>query len=468
MTLEEYRGALDRTLPPPDLKGRIRRALETPPARPRRRALRAALAALAAAACLLTAALAASPELRTAVLTFFRLEQAEQVPLPGESPPDGPELTHALVAGQVEAQYIRLPGAGTGYSYGNGVLFQVEREEDGAPKAVRWWVAEGDALVPLEGRATGFSAAWAGLEYTDTVYWCVYKGEVSCYCAGSAGMAVDYNCTVSPLPGRTDAAILTLSQGSQMGYQEYPMLLDLETGAVTDLLAGTGWEGAAPLREVQWRPDLSAAILSSDNAGWFYCDRAGKTTASLDALTGLEVFSAWFAPDGALLLLTRPDPEGSCYDVWTWDPAGGPPVRTFQGLPRWPAGEDAPCGFQFFFGGSRGLYLTEDGRALVLDLASGETAAMTGPLPDLSAASFLPSPAGDKLLYAVYGGGADGLGISALGVADLETGVFTLLDRKSSPALHESSLGWFDRDRVAVRGRAADDMGRSWLYLYRF
>lgn len=246
MTLEEYRGALDRTLPPPDLKGRIRRALETPPARLRRRALRAALAALAAAACLLTAALAASPEFRAAVLTFFRLEQAEQVPLPGESPPDGPELTHALVAGQVEAQYIRLPGSGTGYSYGNGVLFQVEQEEDGAPKAVRWWAAEGDALVPLEGRATGFSAAWAGLEYTDTVYWCVYEGEVSCYCAGSAGMAVDYNCTVSPLPGRTDAAILTLSQGSQMGYQEYPMLLDLETGAVTDLLAGTGWEGAAP------------------------------------------------------------------------------------------------------------------------------------------------------------------------------------------------------------------------------
>ena len=59
----------------------------------------------------------------------------------------------------MEAQYIRLPGSGTGYSYGNGVLFQVEREEDGAPKAVRWWAAEGDALVPLEGRSTGFSAA---------------------------------------------------------------------------------------------------------------------------------------------------------------------------------------------------------------------------------------------------------------------------------------------------------------------
>ena len=316
------------------------------------------------------------------------------MPVPGQSPADGPELTHALVAGQVEAQYIRLPGSGTGYSYGNGVLFQVEQEEDGAPKAVRWWAAEGDALVPLEGRATGFSAAWAGLEYTDTVYWCVYEEEVSCYCAGSAGMAVDYNCTVSPLPGRTDAAILTLSQGSQMGYQEYPMLLDLETGAVTDLLAGTGWEGAAPLREVQWRPDLSAAILSSDSAGWFYCDRAGKTTASLDALTGLEVFSAWFAPDGALLLLTRPDPEGNCYDVWTWDPAGGPPVRTFQGLPRWPAGEDAPCGFQFFFGGSRGLYLTGGRPGPGAGPGLRETAAMTGPLPDLSAASSCPAPPG--------------------------------------------------------------------------
>ena len=85
MTLEEYRGTLDRTLPPPDLKGRIRRALETPPARPRRRALRAALAALAAAACLLTAALAASPELRTAVLTFSGWSRPSRCPSPARA-----------------------------------------------------------------------------------------------------------------------------------------------------------------------------------------------------------------------------------------------------------------------------------------------------------------------------------------------------------------------------------------------
>lgn len=55
-----------------------------------------------------------------------------------------------------------------------------------------------------------------------------------------------------------------------------------------------------------------------------------------------------------------------------------------------------------------------------------------------------------------------------MGVLDLEKGVFTLLDRENYAALREGSLGWFDGDRAAVRGRAAGDMGRSWLYLYRF
>ena len=85
MNLEEYKGALDRLAPAPDLKDRIRDTLDAPAplSRPRRR--RAGLTALAAAAavsCTFLAAMAASPQLRTAVLTLFRLEETEQVPAP--------------------------------------------------------------------------------------------------------------------------------------------------------------------------------------------------------------------------------------------------------------------------------------------------------------------------------------------------------------------------------------------------
>ena len=85
MNLEEYKGALDRLAPAPDLKDRIRDTLDAsaPLSRPRRRrAGLTALAAAAAVACTFLVAMTASPELRTAVLTLFRLEEAEQVPAP--------------------------------------------------------------------------------------------------------------------------------------------------------------------------------------------------------------------------------------------------------------------------------------------------------------------------------------------------------------------------------------------------
>ena len=157
MTLEEYRGVLDRTLPPPDLKGRIRRALETPTARPRRRALRAALAALAAAACLLTAALAASPELRTAVLTFFRLEEPEQVPGPDTITEDSPVAVGPGANGPVEAQYIRLEGPG--WQVWDGLLGQFD---GGALLNDQFYTVDDSGLVEVTTQIAEVDAVWDG------------------------------------------------------------------------------------------------------------------------------------------------------------------------------------------------------------------------------------------------------------------------------------------------------------------
>ena len=469
MNLEEYKGALDRLSPAPDLKDRIRDSLGTPAPRPRRRrAGLTALAAAAAIACTFLVAMAASPQLRAAVLTFLRLEETEQVPAPTGEQPDQPELTQNTIGQQVEVQYIRLPD-GFGWSYGDNVLCQAERADDGTVLDFHYWAAEGDELIPLETSTTHFSTVWDGMTYTDTVYWCEYEGEVSCYNNGTAGMALDCDFYVSSIGGRTDAVLLTLSQGSQMDYRQYPVLLDLATGEVTDLLDGTGWETAAPLTEVQWTDDLSAAILSSDRTGWFYCDRAANTTVSLNELTGLEVFSAYFAEDSTLILLTLSGQDGNCCDVWTWQPDSGTLTQTFSQLPVYQRHEEPSYGFQFFFGGGRGIYVTEDGSVSVLDLVTGETTAVESfSLAQWDTPTFIANPSGTKVLFASHGGQADGLGISSLGVMDLEAGTFTLLDRDSDASLHEASLGWFDEDRVVICGYAADDFTQSCLYLYRF
>ena len=75
--------------------------------RPARRVLTVALAAALTAACLLTAAFAASPEFRTAVLSFLHMEEREQVPNQGGATSQ-PDISHAEIGELVRAQYIKI------------------------------------------------------------------------------------------------------------------------------------------------------------------------------------------------------------------------------------------------------------------------------------------------------------------------------------------------------------------------
>ena len=469
MNTQDYRNVMDQLKPAPSLEARIKEQLGRPSRRPHPRRMVGKIAvAVLAAACTFMVAMAVSPQLRAAVLTFFHLEETEQVPPPVSAPinSDPSMITQDLIAQQVEAQYIHLPGL-SGYDYGNGVLFQAQRDDYGAILDFRYWAAEGDTLVPLETHTTDFTTTWDGITYTDTVYWCVYDGAISCYCNGRAGMAADADCVVSSLPGSTDSVILRLSQGSQMDYRQYPVLLDLTTGEVTDLLGGTGWEKAAPVREVQWADDLSAAILSNDRTGWFYCDRTAKTTTHLDELTGLDVFSAYFA-NNTLILLTQSGPEGDCYDIWTWQPDSGTLTQTFSQLHIYRERDDNPYGFQFLFGSTLGLYITPEGRLSVLDLCTGQETPVEGFSLTQWDSTFLPNPSGSKILFADYDNAADSLGIARLGVIDLTRGTFTVLDREGYDALNEGSLSWFDENRVAIQSSQKEDYTECYLYLYRF
>ena len=103
MNINDYRRGMDRIAPDPKLKERIMRQKNTKrnylsP----RRAVNGLLAAALAMACLFTVALAASPELRTAVLSFFRMEEHEQVP-GGSVSPEGPNISNAEIGQLVKA-----------------------------------------------------------------------------------------------------------------------------------------------------------------------------------------------------------------------------------------------------------------------------------------------------------------------------------------------------------------------------
>ena len=60
--------------------------------------------------------------------------------------------------------------------------------------------------------------------------------------------------------------------------------------------------------------------------------------------------------------------------------------------------------------------MAKDSSVSVLDLVTGETTAVEGfTLAQWDTPTFIANPSGTKVLFASYGGQADGLGISSLG-----------------------------------------------------
>ena len=81
MNINDYRNAMDHIAPAHGLKRRIMRQTASQKRyTPVRRVLACGLAAVLMLTCMFTVALAASLELRMAVLSFFHMEEREQVP----------------------------------------------------------------------------------------------------------------------------------------------------------------------------------------------------------------------------------------------------------------------------------------------------------------------------------------------------------------------------------------------------
>ena len=120
MNINDYRKAMDHVIPNHELKERIMNK-KTSQKRyiPVRRVLACALAAVLTLTCLFTIALAASPELRTAVLSFFRIEEQEQVPSDSRASSE-PGISQTDIGELVKAQYIKMDRH---YGYGERAFF---------------------------------------------------------------------------------------------------------------------------------------------------------------------------------------------------------------------------------------------------------------------------------------------------------------------------------------------------------
>lgn len=265
--------------------------------------------------------------------------------------------------------------------------------------------------------------------------------------------------SVSAARDSSDFLILTLGFGQQIEYTQYPFLYNVRTKELLDVLARCRLPEGQRITQTAFSPNLSRILITCDNGAAVYCyDIAEEKLVSLNEASGLEEPEASFLDDNTIRCLSIE--ENGLYHCRTVEMPSGKCTERFSHLPRLEG--DFHSGIALT-GGRYGLYVNEDRSVMVYDFKSGDYAAVENfkyPEDDV----FLTlNPAEDKILFIRETSEADGLGVSQLGVLNLVSRTFILLDREGYETRRETSVGWFDNDRVAIR---ADSQGCGYLYLY--
>ncbi len=479
MNINDYRQAMDKILPDPALKERIMNQKNTKKKyTPARRVLTVALAAALSVTCLTAVAFAASPELRAAVLSFFHMEEREQVPNSSASP-NGPDISRADIGESVKAQYIKMEQNtfGRGYNYFSGLLADLEWSEDHRTLLSAEFVEIQDGqLVPIEVEmnTNRIDITYDGIHYQGELYWFVRDGLL--YVTRGTPLGIETTPEdewyIEQIPGRTDVVLLNLAQGRQMDYTEYPMLYRLDTGETEDILAGTG---AAELERAYshlWSEDMRRVLIScGEGPDWqedWLCDLDTKTLTPLTEVTGLDgdVTASFMDHDTLTLKKYFRDADGlyqsvSCY---TFDLSSKQLVKTLDNVPYYRWFDENPSGAQLF--GSRCVLISESGQLQIVDLETGESTAVEG-FTFQKGDEFSISPSGDKLLYFSMDSETEGLGITQLGVVDLEQKTFIAFDREGYENLEEEAIGWEDNNTVSINAHTPD-RETQYLLLYQF
>ena len=488
MNINDYRKAMDHISPSNELKERIMHKKTTHRRyAPVYRVLASTLTAILMLTCVTTVALAASPELRRAVLSFFRIEEREQVPGQTDINPSDinqpdvdqpydnqPDISQTEIGSLVKAQYIKMDQR---YGLSGGLLNNLTWSDDGRTLLeAEFWEIKDNNLVPVQVdmRTSQIDITFQDINYQGNLYWFIRNGELHLFQGSPYGVDThpEDEWSVEAILGRTDVLLLKLAQGQQIDYTEYPMLFYLDTSETEDFLASTGAKQLEYAYDYSWSENMRRAlILCSAGMGglqeWL-CDLDARTLIRLDELTGMgEEVSAGFADNDTLILTTHTTSEEdetwqtiTCY---AYDIPTGQNTKTLDKAHyyRW---WDEPYGAQLF--GSRCVLIGEDGQVRLVDLKTGMQTVVEGFTWQMGD-EFMPSPSGNKLLYYSSDSKAEGLGISQLGVVDLEKGTFIAFDREGYGNLYEEGIGWSNDSTVSINARSSDGETR-YLILYTF
>lgn len=477
MNINDYRRAMDQIVPDAALKERIMNQNNTKKRYiPVRRTVNVLLAAALTAACLFTAAFAASPKFRTAVLSFFRMEEREQLPNQSGAVSE-PDISNAEIGELVKAQYIKMDKY---YGYSAGLLHDLTWSEDRkALLDAKFWEVRDSELIPVEvDMQTGqVDVTYNGFRYQGEFWWFIYEGQLDFFTTDNRVHSEDgenqWDWNFSYVSNRTDVLELRLSTGTQMEYVEYPLLYHLDTGETEELFTGVDPAVLEQSDGSIWSDDFQTALLTGhaseefpNGREWLYDRETGELTDVRD-LGGVGADQAAFADDDTLILYDMSDNiyGGVQYvTAYSYDISSGRSVKTLEQTPYYRSWSEHPAGVEI--SGPHCVSISDDGQVRAIDLKTGAQTILEG-LTCRPEDSLLFSPSGTKLLYFAMDPEVPGLGISQIGVADLEKGVFFAFDREGYENLYEGGIGWDGDDTMSIRASTLDEE-TQYLLLYQF
>lgn len=477
MNSKDYRNAVDCFEPDPFLRARLAAAVEKArPARshPVRRVFAVALAAALALACTMAAALAVSPELRASVISLFQMDVVEQVP----GIPEGSSEVKQVVIGEgVTAQYVRVNGF---WCVANGLLRDGMYHEDTGYSGRYYDLVDGELVeVGTDARESSVQLTWNGVERSVRFWWFVYNGTLYCNEDGRGEVWTDGESDlllgIQTIGNRTDKLMLT---AADIGVRRdiWSWVYDLETGEVTDVLAGCGLEDIGPIRRLRLSEDLKHALAwvgYLEESTPYLVDLESKTCTSLRDVFGMELregqfpdengesFEVSFSGNDTVLLtrfrdrLMEAEQSPHINGAWTYHIPSGMVARTVE------EGEKLISMTPIT------LSLSENGEVTVVDLRTGNRTRLEGVTAFAERYQDYrcsPNLSNTKLLWADM----DGDRVARMGIVDLEKGTFRAFDRDDQSGQEElifEYMYWLYDDRVAsVRDLGWDPEAKDYPY----
>ncbi len=421
-------------------------------------------------------ALALSSQFRGRVFRFLHIDEPQvipQAPVSSGLAPDDmiaePEIT---LGPGLTAKYVHTPVA----AQATGGVFLVCTDPVEMKQGSRYdaYYEENGEFVQLEEFTFRRSYTLRGTTFHLAFQWAQHRGNVVITWADA-----DQKFIISGQSGDASAVLLRLvfSREDDAGnYFEdyYPVLLNLYTGEMTDVLAGTGAEALTGLSNAAISGDMTKMLLEQSTPEGYrlhYADLEAKKLYSLDALSGEHVddcslmgntLACWNLADGF-------------YKAWHIDLATFQRSELFGPVTNAAATAEASSGIVFLMGfgswvrqgslylGSRFALVVDDAQQVyATDLQSGEKL----PIPGYTwkaGSALIPSPDGTKLLLA---GGPAGGYYESIGILDFEKGTFAAFSREHLGNVQENQAYWFDENTVVIHPAPTPDSLCSDFYLY--